>query len=205
MGFLTVLPLAVVMVAGPQILSAIFLATSKDWRQNSASFVFGASLSITLIITLAYILDIGTIHRGDPSDTRYLIVLAFLFLAMIYVYVRREKSKPPKWMGKLESASPRFSFRLGFLLLGFFPTDLFTSIVVGSYLAGRKAPLTDSAGFILLTLSLLALPSLTLVMFGKRAEIFLPKARSWMKANAWMVNEAILLIFSMDPINNLLG
>ena len=32
MSFAQFLPLAFVMIAGPQILSSIFLATSKDWK-----------------------------------------------------------------------------------------------------------------------------------------------------------------------------
>ena len=36
-GFATVLPLAIVMVAGPQIITAVFLATSENWRKNSGS------------------------------------------------------------------------------------------------------------------------------------------------------------------------
>jgi hypothetical protein len=31
--------LAFVMIAGPQILTAIFLATTPKWRQNSAAFI----------------------------------------------------------------------------------------------------------------------------------------------------------------------
>jgi small neutral amino acid transporter SnatA (MarC family) len=45
------LPLAFVMIAGPQILSAIFLATSEDWRRNSAAFVAGAAVSITIVVS----------------------------------------------------------------------------------------------------------------------------------------------------------
>jgi hypothetical protein len=41
--------MAFVMIAGPQILSAIFLATSESWRRNSAAYVAGAALSITLM------------------------------------------------------------------------------------------------------------------------------------------------------------
>lgn len=43
-------------------------------------------------------------------------------------------------MGKLETATPRFSFRLGFLLLGVFPSDLFTSIAIGSFLGDHGTP-----------------------------------------------------------------
>ncbi len=43
-------------------------------------------------------------------------------------------------MGRLETATPRLSFALGFLLLGLFPSDLLTSIAVGSYLAAHGEP-----------------------------------------------------------------
>lgn len=45
-GFATVLPLAIVMVAGPQIITAVFLATSENWRKNSAAFLTGVLLSV---------------------------------------------------------------------------------------------------------------------------------------------------------------
>ena len=47
MNLAKVLPMAFVMIAGPQILSAIFLATSENWRGNSLAYVAGAACSIT--------------------------------------------------------------------------------------------------------------------------------------------------------------
>ena len=44
MNLVKILPMAFVMIAGPQILSAIFLATSEHWRRNSAAYVAGAAL-----------------------------------------------------------------------------------------------------------------------------------------------------------------
>ena len=66
-------------------------------------------------------------------------------------------------MGKLETASPRFSFRLGFLLLGVFPTDILTSWAVGTYLSNHGDPWWHLLPFVLLTLLLLALPALLLL------------------------------------------
>jgi small neutral amino acid transporter SnatA (MarC family) len=54
---LRILPLAFVMIAGPQILSAIFLATSQHW--HTAAYLAGAALSITLVVSLAYLLSPG--------------------------------------------------------------------------------------------------------------------------------------------------
>ncbi len=189
------LPLAIVMVAGPQILSAIFLATSDEWRRNSAAYVFGASLSISATVTLAYLLGDGASRQGTSNDALTAVVVVLLLAAMVNTYRTREESGPPAWMGKLASANPRFSFRLGFLLLGLFPSDVFTAVAVGSYLAANDLPLTDAAGFVALTLFLLALPSLVLFAFGDRAEAFLPRARDWMDDNSWVVNEVVLLFF----------
>jgi hypothetical protein len=73
-----ILPLAFVMIAGPQIITAIFLSMSEEWRQNSAASIAGAALSITATITIAYFVS----------------------------------AEPPEWMGKLQEASPKMSFRL---------------------------------------------------------------------------------------------
>ena len=189
------LPLAVVMVAGPQILSAIFLATSGEWRRNSAAYVFGASLSISAVVTLAYLLSDGASRQGTSNDILNAIVLVLLLAAMVNTYRTRDESEPPEWMGKLQQANPRFSFRLGFLLLGLFPSDVFTAVAVGSYLSANDRPLTDAGGFLALTLLFLALPALVLLAFGDRAEAFLPKARDWMNENAWLVNEVVILLF----------
>lgn len=205
MSFLEILPLAFVMIAGPQILSAIFIATSENWRRNSAAFIIGAALSISLLVTITYVVSDGAIGQGSSNETLYIVVLILLLIAMVHTYRTREQSEPPKWMGKLQTATPRFSFRLGFLLLGFFPTDILTSTAVGSYLAGNGDPWTDSLPFIALTLLFITLPSLTLLVFGKRAEAFLPKAREWMNTHSWIVNEVVLVFFIVLTVNNLVG
>jgi hypothetical protein len=200
-----VLPLVFVMIAGPQILSAVFLATSEDWQRNSAAFVGGAGLSITLVVTVAYVLGIGAVGQGASNTTLSAIILVILLVAMVNTYRTREEAEPPEWMGKLGTASPRFSFRLGFLLLGFFPTNILTSVAVGSYLAATSAPWVDALPFVFLTLLVLGLPALVLIAFSERAEAFLPTLRNWMHTNSWVVNEAVLLLFVGISLSNLLG
>ena len=202
MNFVTLLPMTFVMIAGPQILSAIFLATSENWRRNSAAYILGASLSITLFVTIAF-LFLNGISDGPSNDTIYAIVLVLLLAAMVHVFLTRKTAEPPKWMGKLQTATPSFSFKLGFLLLGVFPTDILTSVAVGSFLAAHGDPWWHSLPFIALTLLLLSLPALLLVCFGDRAEGFLPKVRDWMNTNSWAVNELVLLLFVGLTIGNL--
>ncbi len=187
--------MAVVMIAGPQILSAIFLATSPNWRRNSAAYILGACISITLVVTVAFLFIHVAINKGASSETFYVVVLVLLLLAMAHTFARRGESQPPKWMGKLENANPRLAFRLGFLLLGVFPTDILTSLAIGSFLATHGEPWWHALPFIALTLLLLAVPALLLLALGERAEVFLPKAREWMNTHSWIVNEIVLLFF----------
>jgi hypothetical protein len=199
------LPMAVVMIAGPQILSAIFLATSENWRPNSIAYIAGAAISITIVVSVAYFLGSGASDAGASDDVLYVGVLVLLLLAMLRTYLKREESAPPKWMGRLETASPRFSFRLGFLLLGVFPTDILTSVAVGTYISAHDEPWWHVLPFVGLTLLLIGLPLLVLLLFRRRAEAFLPKARDWMNANSWIVNELVLSLFVALAISDLVG
>ena len=197
--------MAFVMIAGPQILSAIFLATSENWRRNSAAYIAGAALSVTAIVTVAYFVGSGVSNAGASSDTLYIVVLVLLVIAALRTFLTRKEAEPPKWMGKLQTANPRFSFRLGFLLLGVFPTDILTSWAVGTYLAGHDEPWWHYLPFVLLTLLFLALPTILILLFGRRAQAFLPKARDWMNANSWVVSEIVIVFFIVITANSLAG
>jgi hypothetical protein len=203
-SFVTLLPMAFVMIAGPQILSSIFLATSDDWRGNSIAFLAGAATSITVVVTAAYFLIHGA-TGGEESDTVYYIVLALLAAAMVHAFVKRKVSEPPKWMGKLETANRGFSFKLGFLLLGVFPSDLLTSAAVGAYLGNHQDPWWHVLPFVALTIILLGLPLILMLVFRKRATALMPKARQWMNDNSWIVNELVLLLFVAITLNSLSG
>ena len=209
MSLVQVLPLAIVMIAGPQILSPIFLATSEQWRANSAAYVFGAALSISLVVVLAYLAG-NSFGGGDgllgasAQQLLYIVVLVLLIYAAVETYRKRNVSEPPKWMGKLTNAAPKFSLKLGFLLLGFFPTNILTSISVGTYLAANGDPVTEAAGFVLLTLFIIALPALGVLVLGERAEAVLPKVRDWMNDNSWIISEVVIALFVVLTLQNLL-
>jgi Sap, sulfolipid-1-addressing protein len=203
MTFAKLLPMAFVMIAGPQILSAIFLATTEDWKRNSIAYVAGASVSITAIVTLAYLLINGASGDSGPSNTIYGFILVLLVLAAIQTFRGREESEPPKWMGRLQNASPSFSFKLGFLLLGVFPTDILTSVAVGSYAGNHGDAWWHVLPFLGLTLFLLALPMILIFAFGNRAQAFLPKARDWMNNHSWIVSEIVIGLFILITLNSL--
>ena len=199
MDFLKVLPLAFVMVAGPQIISAFFFATSPSWKRISGAYVLGAAISIPLVLGAAYLLTNGAGENDDSSgsalSTTDYVVLALLLLAMFHTYTKRNQSEPPKWMGKLQNATPKTTFVLGFLLLGFFPSDLITSVSIGGFLSSHGDPYLSALPFVLLTLLFLGTPALMVVALGERAQTLLPKVRDWMNQNSWIVSEIVLVLF----------
>ncbi len=200
MSIAATLPLAFVMIAGPQIISSFFFATSEKWRALSATYVLGAAVSLLAVVTIAYLVGKGITSGGSDggdskSDTLDYVIAGLLLVAMFYVFHGRKQSEPPKWMGKLEAATPRFGFTLGFLLLGFFPSDLITSVVIGTHLANHGDPWWHALPFVFLTLLLLAVPALMVLALGQRAQTFLPKVRDWMDRNSWIVSEVVLVFF----------
>jgi threonine/homoserine/homoserine lactone efflux protein len=205
MNLAKIIPMAFVMIAGPQILTAIFLATSQSWRRNTAAFLAGAALSITLVVTVAYFVSTGASDEGASNHSLDIFVLVLLVAAAVHVFLRRKTSQPPKWMGKLETASPKSSFRLGFLLLGVFPTDLLTSIAVGSFLSRHGDPWWHLLPFVLVTLLFVASPAILILVLGKRGQVLLPKVRDWMNANSWIVSEIVIVFFILMVTNDLAG
>jgi cytochrome c biogenesis protein CcdA len=204
MDLVKLIPMAFVMIAGPQIISAVFLATSRNWLKNSLAYVVGATLSISAVVAAAYYLIKGVSDEGPDNDTLYWIVLGLLIVLAIRTFTGRKESEPPKWMSKFQDATPRFAFILGFLLLGIFPTDIITSVAIGTYLSGHGDPYWHYLGFLGLTLLLLSTPMLLVLAMGERAQEFLPKVRDWMNTNSWIVSEIVIGLFIVITINSLL-
>mgnify|MGYP007123207114 CR=1 FL=1 len=57
----------------------------------------------------------------------------------------------------------------------------------------------------LTTLFLVALPALTVLLFGKKAEAVMPKVRDWMNDNSWIVSELVIGLFVVITLNSVLG
>jgi len=207
-----VLPMAFVMVAGPQIVTAILLATGTRPRRDSASFLLGAGVATFIGVTASYFLTGLMKGRGAPSggDARVehaievAIIILLVFLAW-KVWRARGHSQPPRWMAKLESATPLFSLRIGFLLFLFLPGDLISMFTVGAYLAHHGAPWWHGLVFVAFTVALAGIPLLLLLALGKRAQALLPRARDWMTTNSWIVSEIVIGFFILMILKDLLG
>jgi MFS family permease len=196
--FLKILPMAFVMVAGPQIVSSVVFATSENAKANSIAYVSGATLSVAVGTALAYLiadlLGFDEAGSGGGSWVDWVLV-ALLAILAVRVYLTRNESEPPKWMGKLQTADPRFAFRLGLVLFIAMPTDIITMLTVGGYLVAHHESLLEAIPFILMTSLLVGSPLLVLEIGGERAQERLPVIRQWMQDNAWVVNEFVIGFF----------
>ena len=201
---LAVLPLAITMNAGPQIMSAIIFVTAAKPLKLSAYFMAGVAIAVTVGVTITYTLAsvLGSgVSLGDPSDSgstgnilQYLLVGLLVFLS-IKSYLGRETIEPPRWLGALQNAKPRTAFTTGLLLLSVFPSDLVILVTVGINLAQQDAPLLAAVPFIAATIFIAALPVLSYLLFRRRAQQAMPKVRDWMNTNSWLVNIIVYVVF----------
>ena len=201
---LAVLPLAITMNAGPQIMSAIIFITASKPLRLSAYFLAGVVIAVTAGVTITYTVATtlgNSISLGDPSNggslgniIQYLLVGLLVFLS-IKNYVGRESIEPPGWLGALQNAKPRTAFTTGLLLLSVFPSDFVVLMTVGVNLAQNDASLLGAVPFVLATILIAALPLLSYLLFRRRAERAMPKVRDWMNTHSWLVNIIVYIIF----------
>jgi membrane protease YdiL (CAAX protease family) len=209
-GFLRVIPLAFVMIAGPQIVSAIMFATSEKPRANSLAYDAGAILSTVVGTTIAFFVTtlIGAKSSGHTTATGapwadYVFIVLLALLA-VYVYLRRHQTEPPKWMTKLQVASPTFAFRLGLVLFLVMPGDVISMVTVGGYMAAHGRTLAGAIPFFVATALLVCAPLIVILVIGKRAEVVLPKLRDWMNAHSWVVSEVVVVFFLLMELSDVL-
>src|SRR4029453_19030404 len=158
---LAVIPLAITMNAGPQIMSAIIFVTAPKALKLSAYFLGGVVIAVTVGVTVTYTLASvlgNSLSLGDSSDSGSLgniiqyVFVGLLVLLSIRSYVGRETSEPPRWLGAMQNAKPRTAFLAGLLLLSVFPSDFVILITVGVNLAQNDSSLLAALPFIAATI-----------------------------------------------------
>jgi hypothetical protein len=192
---LAVIPLAITMNAGPQIMSAIIFVTASKPLKLSAYFITGVVIAVTLGVTITFTLASvlgNSVSLGDPSDSGSLgniiqyVLVGLLVILSIRSYLTRQTSEPPRWLGAMQNASPRTAFLAGLLLLSIFPSDFVVLITVGVNLA-QSGSLLAAVPFVAATILIAALPVLSYLLFRHRAQR--------MNTNSWLVNIIVYVIF----------
>ena len=197
-----ILPLAITMMAGPQIMSAIIFVTTARPVPTSLAFLVGVGAATTVGIAIALGLhDLFDISLGDPDSStstgniiQYVLV-GLLILMALKNWRGRETVEPPKWLGKLMEADWKQGLKVGLLVILLMPSDIIIMLTVGTNLTHNGGSSSDAIPFIGATLLIAALPLLSYIVFHRRAVSAMPKVRDWMNANSWLVNIIVCGIF----------
>ncbi|GAA2415971.1 hypothetical protein GCM10010191_27930 [Actinomadura vinacea] len=201
---LDVLPLAITMMAGPQIISAVVLVTARRPVLVSLAFLLGILAAILVGLTVARLLAHllgGVVSLSDKGGTKGLVVqlvlVALLAALAVKNYLGRATAEPPRWLSGLVTAEPRRALALGALLVLLMPTDIIVMLNVGVSLERSKAGLVEAAPFIAVTLLIAALPLLAFLIFRRRAETAMPAVRDWLNSHSWLINIAVCCLFAV--------
>jgi hypothetical protein len=201
---LHILPLALIMVMGPQILTSIFLVTSREPVKNSAAMLVGAALGVCVSVAIWYelvrALHIDPRGGGGPTTADY-VVAGLLVLLAIHVIRGRGKAKVPKWMSALQEAEPKRAFGLGFVLILLMPTDIIAVIATVNYLHDRHFGEVHGWPLAVATVALLAIPITAYLLLGRRAREAMPGIREWLTGNAWLVNLIVIVYFTYQTLH----
>ena len=201
---LQILPLAITMMAGPQIMSAIIFVTHRDPIKVSAAFLAGVAVatSMGMVIALGIASLVGDqVSLGGSSDARslgsiiQLALVALLVAGAVKNYLGRETAEPPKWLGQLMTANPKKALTTGLLLILLMPSDILIMLTVGMNLASNELSWVHALPFIGATLLIAALPLIAFVLFHRQAERIMPRVRDWMNDKSWLVNIIVCGIF----------
>ncbi|MFD7508309.1 GAP family protein [Streptomyces sp. NPDC059853] len=200
-----ILPLAITMMAGPQIVSAIILVTVPHAVRVSLAFLCGVALAVTggvLVMLLVAHLVGGGVSLGSQHDLgsvgniiKYVLV-GLLVLAALKNWRGRETSEPPSWLSGLMTAGPSRAFSVGLLIIVLMPSDLIVLLTVGVHLTqGGGSGFAGALPFIVLTVLIAALPLLVRLLFRRRAETAMPAVRDWMNSHSWLINIGVCALF----------
>ncbi|MEU1947269.1 MULTISPECIES: GAP family protein [unclassified Streptomyces] len=201
---LQILPLAVTMMAGPQIVAAVILVTTARPVRVSLAFLLGVAVATTAGVALTRWLCglLGQVvspgspdHRGSAATVVQLVLVGLLALVAVKNVVRRRTVEPPKWLGSLMEAGPRKALTTGFLIILLMPSDIVVMLTVGANLEQHRAGLAAALPFIAATVLIAALPLLVYLLLGDRAQRAMPRLREWLTTHSWVVNVAACLIF----------
>jgi Sap-like sulfolipid-1-addressing protein len=200
-----VLPLAITMMAGPQIISSIIFVTREHGAVKvSLAYVsavgIAASVGILICMGLANVLGNVVDLESDAGQSTaakviQITLVGLLIVRAVTIYLNRADSEPPKWLGTLQAASPRRAFEIGALLILLFPGDVVVMLTTAVHLVSNGHSFVDALPLIGLTTLIAASPLLFYLLFRRKAAEVMPKVRDWMNSHSWVINIVVCLVF----------
>jgi threonine/homoserine/homoserine lactone efflux protein len=210
------LPAAVGIALSPiAIVAVVLMLESRHGRVNAPAFVLGwvAGLAIVGAIVLVVGSGANASTRGKPADWVSWLKLA-LGLGLLVLSARQWRARPsdpseivtPKWMGALDTFTPRRAIAVGAALAAVNPKNLLL-LVAGAAAVAQTGISTGQqiaawAVFCAIATVGVGAPVIAYVAGGDRSQRFLDELKDWMAENNAAVIATLLLVFGWKLIGD---
>jgi len=204
-----VLPLALGVALSPiPVAAVIVMLMTSGARVNAPLFLLAWMGSLTLIGVAVFLLPGLETLRGDPTALAG-VLRAGLGLLLLVAAARQWRARPgpgepaptPPWMARLDGLGPAKAVGLAVLLTAVHPKNLPLTLAAAAIIdESRLAPAQQAAGllvFVALASTSVAIPVLSLLLFGRSADRPLARAKEWLVARNAAVTALLLLIFGL--------
>jgi threonine/homoserine/homoserine lactone efflux protein len=213
------LPTAVgVMLSPLPIVGVILMLLSNKAKVNGPMFLIGwlAGLAIVVGGIVAFV-DPDRLNKDDggPSTLAGILHLV-LGVLLLFLAVKQLKGRPkdgkeaemPKWMAKMQDASPIFAFGMGAFLSGLNPKNLIfdiaaaTAIVAGDLSSSQQ--IVSVLVFMILASLTIGIPVLWFLVAGESAKAKLDTLRGYLVQYNWVIMCVLFLILGVKMIGQAL-
>jgi threonine/homoserine/homoserine lactone efflux protein len=213
------LPTAVgVMLSPLPIVGVILMLLSNKARVNGPMFLLGwlAGLAIVVGAVVAFVNpDKLNKSGGEPSTLNGILHLA-LGVLLLLLAVKQLKGRPkegevpemPKWMAKMQDASPIFAFGMGAFLSGLNPKNLIfdiaaaAAIVAGDLSSSQQ--IVAVVVFMVLASLTIGIPVLWFLIAGESAKAKLDVLRGYLVQYNWVIMCVLFLVLGVKLIGQAL-
>ncbi|QBA63992.1 GAP family protein [Muriicola soli] len=196
---IAILPLALTVMLGPQILVGMLLITRKDPIKSSLVYIL--AVISTLILTtylyysLANITGLKEASIGGRPVVKYFLIALFIFLIIRSIINRKKITASPKWMQGISTSSLGKIFIIGVCLIAFMPTDIAIAFTVGNLLNSESSPFLDALPFFGAVLLISLLPLSIYFSLGPKGPEYLEKVNAWLNTHGYVINVIVLSFF----------
>ena len=213
------LPTAVgVMLSPLPIVGVILMLLSNKAKVNGPMFLLGwlAGLAIVVGGVVAFVNpDRLNKSSGDPSTLNGVLHLVLGGLLLLLA-VKQLKGRPkkgedpemPKWMAKMQDASPIFAFGMGAFLSGLNPKNLIFDIAAAAAIVAgdlsNSQQIVAVVIFIILASLTIGIPVLWYLIAGESAKAKLDVLRGYLVQYNWVIMCVLFLVLGAKFIGQAL-
>ncbi|TCK68988.1 Sap-like sulfolipid-1-addressing protein [Winogradskyella wandonensis] len=193
---IAIIPLALTVMLGPQILVGMLLITRKDPVKSSLIYILAVMLALVLstylYYTLARVFNFHTISIGGRPVIKHILIVVFVALIIRSIVNRKKITEPPKWMKGISTASLGKIFIIGFCLIALMPTDIAITLTIGNLLNTNASLFTEALPFFGAVLSIALLPLFIYFSLGQSGPEKLEKTNIWLNTHGYLINIIVL-------------